>query len=255
MSFTVIGLGELLWDLLPAGAQLGGAPTNFVCHAQSLGAQASIVSRVGSDDLGREALNRFDVMNISRAFVQVDDALPTGTVTVRIGRHGVPKFTICENVAWDRMTAGAEALEAVRHADAVCFGSLAQRARTSRLAIQRLVAATPAGALRLFDINLRQNWYSLEVIESSLRLANVLKLNREELSVLTKMFSLRGDVRRRMQRLIDTFELKVMVLTCGASGSLICHQGRWSKRPQESTPVVDTVGAGDAFAATLTMGQ
>jgi fructokinase len=254
MSFTVIGIGEVVWDLLPAGPQLGGAPTNFACHAQSLGANALVVTRVGNDRLGRDVLEHFKAMNVSEATVQVDDEFPTGTVTVSLSGQGVAQFTIHEYAAWDRITVTKSALEAVRQADAVCFGSLAQRTPASRVAIQQLVAAASGDALRLFDINLRQNFYSLEVIEPSLRLANVLKLNQEELSILTGMFSLQGDVRQQMEGLSDAFGLKVVVLTCGPSGSLIYQDGHWSEQSPQPISVVDTVGAGDAFTATLTMG-
>lgn len=254
MSFTVIGIGEVVWDLLPTGPQLGGAPGNFACHARSLGADALVVTRVGNDGLGRAVLQRFKAMNVPEATVQVDDELPTGTVTVRLSGQGLPQFTVHENVAWDRIVVTKPALDAVRQADAVCFGSIAQRTPASRAAIQQLVAAAPEEALRLFDINLRQNFYSREVVEQSLCLANMLKLNDAELSVLREMFSLQGDVRRQMEALGNTFGLKTVVLTCGPGGSLIYQEGRWSEQPSQPIAVVDTVGAGDSFAATLTVG-
>lgn len=254
MSFTVIGIGEVVWDLLPAGPQLGGAPANFACHARSLGADALVITRVGNDSLGRAVLQRFRTMNLPEAMVQVDDELPTSTVTVTLSGQGVPQFTIHENVAWDRIVVTQSALDAVRQADAVCFGSIAQRTHASRAAIQQLVAAAPEKALRLYDINLRQHFYSREVIEQSLSLANMLKLNDAELCVLSEMFSLQGDVRRQMEALANTFGLKTVVLTCGPSGSLIYQQGQWSEQPSQPVAVVDTVGAGDSFAATLTVG-
>lgn len=251
---TVIGVGEVLWDLLPGGQQLGGAPANFAYHAQSLGARALVVTRVGNDSLGRGVLQRFKDMNLPTGTVQVDDQNPTGTVTVILNNLGVPEFTINENAAWDRMVVTSPALEAVRQADAVCFGSLAQRDPASRATIQQLLKETPAGALRVFDINLRQNFYSREIIEQSLRLANVLKLNDEELVKVAEMFTVPGDTKAQMEWLAENFGLKVVVLTRGPRGSLIYSANRWSEQPGRAVRVVDTVGAGDSFAAALVTG-
>lgn len=254
MTFTVVGLGEVLWDVLPAGPQLGGAPGNFAYHAAALGARAMIVTRVGDDDLGREVIRRFAQMNLPRDTVQVDPARPTGTVAVTLDEKKGAHYTFAEDVAWDQLVATEVALQAVRGAHAVCFGTLGQRSANSRRAIQHLVAAAPAEALKIFDINLRLDFYSREVIEESLRLSNVLKLNDEELAVLTAMFSLHGDVRQRIEWLVHTFGFKVVVLTSGSSGSLIHQEGRWSEVPPQPVRLVDTVGAGDAFTAALTMG-
>jgi len=254
MSFTVIGIGEVLWDLLPDGPQLGGAPVNFVLHTQALGAHAPVITRVGCDRLGRGVLERFRKMNVIESTVQVDDDLPTGTATVSLSAQGIPQFVIQENVAWDRIRVTALALETVGRANAVCFGTLAQRHPASRKAIQQLVAAASAGALRVLDINLRHPFYDRDVIESSLRLANLLKLNDDELGILTEMYSLGGDVRQRVVGLAETFELKGVVLTSGARGSLVYRDGCWSEQPARAVQVVDTVGAGDAFTAALTMG-
>lgn len=254
MSFKIIGIGEVLWDLLPTGPRLGGAPANFACHARALGAQASVVTRIGNDALGVRALERFREMNLPTAMVQTDDQFPTGTVAVTLADHGIPHFAIHEHVAWDHLADTREAVEAVRQADAVCFGSLAQRTPSSRAAVQRLLAAAPAEALRIFDINLRQNFYSPEVIEQSLRLANVLKLNDEELIELARLFELSGEVKAQIEWLANKFGLKAVVLTCGPRGSLIFTENRWSEQPAQAVQVVDTVGAGDSFAAALAIG-
>jgi Sugar kinases, ribokinase family len=254
MSFTVIGIGEVVWDFLPAGPQLGGAPANFAFHARSFGANGLVVTRIGNDSLGRDALRRFRAMDVPETTVQIDDELPTGKVTVALSGPGIPQFTIHENAAWDRIAVTDLVLAAVRHADAVCFGSLAQRTPESRDAIQQLVAAAPDKALKLFDINLRQSFYSPEMIERSLDLASVLKVNDTELCVLRDLFSLHGEVRSQMEQLAIRFALKVVVLTCGSGISLIYQEGHWSERPSRPVVVADTVGAGDAFAATLTMG-
>lgn len=254
MSFKVIGIGEVLWDLMPAGRQLGGAPANFAFHARSLGAEAFVVTRVGEDSLGREILERFKEREIAGDAVQMDAGKPTGTVAVSLQGSGVPQFTITEDVAWDRLALTAAAREMIRAADAICFGSLAQRNPVSRTAIQQLMAAAPSDALRVFDINLRQPYYSREIIEQSLRLANVLKLNDAELPVLAGMFQLGTAPRQQIQRLAQLFELPLVVLTRGAQGSLLYREGRWSEQLPQPVQVVDTVGAGDAFTAALTMG-
>jgi len=250
----VIGLGEALWDLLPAGPQLGGAPANFAYHAQALGARAQVITRVGRDDYGREIIRRFETMGLDGSSVQLDETALTGTVTVALTGKGIPEYTIHENVAWDRIAATPEALAAVSVADAVCFGSLAQRSEASRNAIRQLVAATPASALRVFDINLRQHFYSREIIEHALRLANVLKLNDTELPVLARMFGVDGSPRQQVESLARDFDLRVVALTRGAEGSLLFQCGRWSEQPAGQVEVRDTVGAGDAFTAALCLG-
>ena len=251
---VVIGLGEALWDLLPAGPQLGGAPANFAYHAHALGARAQVITRVGQDDYGREIIRRFVAMGLDGGAVQLDEAAPTGTVTVALSGNGIPEYTIHENVAWDRIAATPEALAAVSVADAICFGSLAQRSEASRTAIQQLVAATSADALRVFDINLRQHFYSREIIEHSLLLANVLKLNDTELPVLARMLGMEGSPRQQIEGLARNFSLRVVALTRGAEGSLLFQGDRWSELPTSQVEVRDTVGAGDAFTAALCLG-
>ena len=254
MSFKIAGIGEVLWDLLPAGPQLGGAPANFAYHAHALGARARVVTRIGNDNHGREIMRRFQEMGIADGTVQVDDAAPTGTVTVALSDQGIPNYVIHEDVAWDHLAVTPQALQAIREADAICFGSLAQRGGTSRAAIQRLVSAAPAAALRVFDINLRQNYFSREVIEQSLRLANVLKLNDGELPILSGMFQLSGSTQHQIERLAQQFGLQLVALTRGAAGSLLFKAGQWSDNPSVPIKIVDTVGAGDSFTAALVMG-
>jgi len=254
MSFKIIGIGEVLWDLLPSGPQLGGAPANFAYHARALGAEVCVITRVGQDDFGRAILQRFEEQEIGDGTVQVDDQVPTGTVTVTLSANGIPTYVIHENVAWDRLVVTSAALKAIRLADAVCFGSLAQRGEVSRAAIQRLVAAAPAESLRVFDINLRQKYYSLEVIEESLRLANVLKLNDDELPILARLFGLQGTTQNQVESLAKKFSLQLVALTRGPAGSLLFQCGQWSDCPSVPIKIVDTVGAGDAFTAALVTG-
>ena len=254
MSFKIVGIGEVLWDLLPAGPQLGGAPGNFAYHAHALGADACVVTRVGPDDLGREIIRRFEEQGIADDTIQVDETAPTGTVSVSLSEKGNPNYTIHENVAWDRLDVTQAALKAIREADAICFGSLAQRGELSRAAIQRLVSAASADSLRVFDINLRQKYFSREVIEQSLRLANVLKLNDGELPFLATMFDLSGSTQQQIEMLAQKFSLQVVALTRGPAGSLLFQIGQWSDCPSVSIEIVDTVGAGDSFTAALVLG-
>jgi fructokinase len=254
VTFKLVGIGEVLWDLLPGGPQIGGAPANFVIHARALGADARLVSRVGDDLLGREVLERFRLLGLPTDTLAVDAVAPTGTVSVKLAPGGQPEFTIAEDVAWDRITADEPGLAAVRAADAVCFGSLAQRAEAARHAIRTLVAATPNGALRIFDVNLRPPFIDRELIDGSLALANVLKLNDRELPMLAAMFGLSGGVRDQLAEVARRHQLSLVALTRGPCGSLLLADGHWSEHPGLPTEVVDTVGAGDAFTAAMTLG-
>jgi fructokinase len=254
MSFKIVGIGEVLWDLLPAGPQLGGAPANFAYHAHALGAHASVVTRVGKDSFGQAIRQRFEQLGIAAGTVQVDDIAPTGTVSVELADRGIPNYVIHENVAWDRLAVTPEGLNAVCQADAICFGSLAQRCEPARTSIQKLVAAAPAGALRIFDINLRQKYFSRSVIEQSLQLANVLKLNDGELVILAEMFGLPGATRQHIELLAHKFGLQLVALTRGPAGSLLYQNGHWSQCHSIPIKIVDTVGAGDAFTAALVLG-
>jgi fructokinase len=258
MNFNVIGVGEVLWDLLLTGPQLGGAPANFAYHAHALGAQTQVITRVGKDDYGHEIIRRFHEMGLPETTVQIDEAVPTGTAKVALSGDGLAHFTIQENVAWDFIAVTDEAVAVARRADAICFGSLAQRCEPSRNTIQQLVAATPPGALRVFDINMRQQFYSCDVVEKSFRLANVLKLNDDELPGLTDMFSLTGSTEDQIGQLAQTFSLRLVALTRGPNGSLLYQKDndevRWSDCPSRPVKVVDTVGAGDSFTAAMVLG-
>ena len=253
-KMIVVGLGEVLWDMLPGGKQLGGASANFAYHAQMLGAEAKLVSCVGNDSLGRELLERLGAMQMSTEGVTVDAFAPTGTVAVELSPDGQPKFNIRENVAWDQLTASEFARATLARADAVCFGSLAQRNEISRATIRSLVASTRYDALRIFDANLRQNFFSPEVIENSLQLANVLKINDEELPVLAVLLGLRGRPEEQLASLAQRFDLQVVALTRGARGSLFYSRGNYSEALGLPIKVVDTIGAGDSFTAMLVMG-
>jgi fructokinase len=257
MTLRIVGIGEVLWDLLLTGPQLGGAPANFAYHAHALGAEAHVITRVGSDDQGREILRRFRDMGLQHGAVQIDERAPTGTATVALSGNGLAHFTIQDNVAWDYLVADEKAITLASSADAICFGSLAQRSESSRNAIQKLVASSPAQALRVFDVNLRQRFYTREVIERSLQLANLLKLNDDELPTLAALFNLTGSTENQVESLARIFNLKVVALTRGANGSLLyqnLEDTRWSDCVSVPVKVVDTVGAGDSFTAALVLG-
>ena len=254
MRFQVLAIGEILWDLLPGGRQLGGAPANFIQHAQALGADAGLISRVGDDELGREALARLCARGVATDLIQVDSQAPTGTVSVEIGSDHQPRFTIHEAVAWDRLVVEDAALAAVRNADAVCFGSLAQRTPTGAAAERRLVDAAQPGALRIFDINLRPPFVQPEVVRASLERANVLKLNDQELPALAAMLGLTGPAEKQVDELIRLYALRLVALTRGGQGSLLVGAASRSERPAVAVEVADTVGAGDAFTAALVLG-
>jgi len=250
----VIGVGELLWDLLPTGRQLGGAPANFAYHAQALGADALVVSRVGTDLLGKEILEHCRTLGLRTDGIASDSTLPTGTVSVALDAHGTPAFTIHENVAWDAIQLNEAIVAEAARTDAICFGSLAQRNPVSRAAIRSALAAVPRMALRIFDINLRQQFWSREVIQESLELSNVLKLNDEELPVVAKLLGLTGNEQTQMRQLARRFKLKAMALTKGANGSSLLIGDELNSRPGSKLRIVDTVGAGDSYTAALALG-
>lgn len=254
MKGAVVALGEVLWDLLPAGPLLGGAPANFALHAKALGAKAWLISRVGDDALGEAILCRLEDAGIPTATLQRDPRFPTGTVDVALSAGGQPHYTIREPVAWDAIAVDGVARMLVASADAVCFGSLAQRSAGSRASIRELVRAAPAEALRVFDINLRQDFYSREVVETSLELADVLKLNDAELPIVAEMMGLAGTERAVLGALAERFGLRAVALTKGAAGSVLLSANDYSERGGASVEVVDTIGAGDAFTAALTLG-
>ena len=252
--FNLIGLGEILWDLLPSGRQLGGAPANFAYHAKALGANGTIISRVGSDQNGADILKRLRQLGLSTDLLQIDPDVPTGTVSVELEDDGQPRYIIHENVAWDRLAAKKETLRAAANADAICFGTLAQRSEQSRTSIHEILAQTKPNALRILDVNLRQRFYSGELIERSLRAANTLKINDAELPVLAELLRLTGDVRSELAELADRYSLQLVALTRGAHGSLLLANGRWSEHPGVPANVADTIGAGDSFTAAMALG-
>lgn len=242
---VVVGIGELLWDVLPTGKRAGGAPVNFVYHASQLGAEGYAISAVGNDVSGTEILQELEKNNINHCIKRVE--YPTGSVMVEL-KDGSPTYTIIEGVAWDYIPLTPEAIEIVRRADAVCFGTLAQRNSTSRETLLALLPYAREDALRFFDINLRQAYYSKELIDTLLRHANVFKINDEELEVLRPMFGLEGDADACCRQLIETYRLRYLILTAGSRFSTIYTPDEQSTLPTPKVTVADTVGAGDSFS-------
>ena len=251
----VVGIGELLWDVFPEGMRLGGAPLNFAYHCRQLGALAHPVSAVGRDMLGREIRHELSARGIDDAFVEEDSRYPTGTVQVTLDAYGKPTYEICEGVAWDAIPITDGLAELAKQADAACYGTLAQRNPVSRATIHAFLHAMRPDALRIYDINLRQEFYTKETIESSLQLCNVLKLNDDELPVLAEMFGLKGSVQDQLATLINGFDLKLIAYTRGKDGSLLVTPDGWNDCPGTPVDVIDSVGAGDSFTAALCMGM
>jgi fructokinase len=253
--YTVIGLGELGWDLLPAGKQLGGAPANFAYITSLLGDNGILASRVGSDSLGNEALEQLAKLKLNSAFVQRDPIQQTGTVKVEVDNAGQPCFDITAPVAWDFLEWTSQWRELAPVADAVCFGSLAQRSPTSRATMGNFLHAARPGAILVFDVNLRQNFYSKEILSESLKLATIVKLNHEELPKIMRLLELKNSSESNSARLLlSSYNLKLVCVTRGATGSLLISTNETSEHPGFRVQVADTVGAGDAFTAALVRG-
>ncbi len=246
MKQVIVGLGEALWDCLPEGKKLGGAPANFAYHAGQFGHDSLAVSAVGNDPLGQETLDEFDKKGVKYLMPKVD--YMTGTVQVELDVDGVPTYDIKEGVAWDNIPFTPEIETVAKNSRAVCFGSLAQRSSVSRQTIQKFLEATPKGCLKIFDINLRQNFYSKEIITNSLKHANILKINDEELVTIGRLFGYPGlDIENKCWLLLGKYNLDMLVLTCGVNGSYVFAPNLQSFRETPTVEVADTVGAGDSF--------
>jgi fructokinase len=255
----ILGIGELLWDVLPEGARLGGAPANFTVMAGRLGSHAAVLSRIGRDDLGRQAVALLDPLPADTEFLQVDPVHETGRVTVAL-QNGQPHYTIHEPAAWDFMELSDEWVKLAERADAICFGSLAQRSLESRQTIQTLAAQTQVGCVRVFDVNLRAPFYSSEVVQESLELATVMKMNDAEVPLVLGLLGLQafdpqapGALRAAAERLLEEFPtLRMVAVTRGGAGSLLVSRDAWHEHPGIPIEVADTIGAGDAFTAAMT---
>ena len=249
----VVGLGEVLWDVLPEGKKLGGAPANFAYHAgQFLGMDNTIaVSALGNDRLADETVEALREHNLNDLLPRVP--YPTGTVQVQLDEQGIPTYDIKENVAWDNIPFDEDINQIAKNCRAVCFGSLAQRNVVSRETIHRFLDATPADCLKIFDINLRQQFYNKDIIRESLQRCNILKINDEELVVVNRMFGYDGlDMRQTCEKIVQDYHLKMLVLTCGTNGSYVfTDDGLTSFQETPKVEVADTVGAGDSFTGSF----
>ena len=247
-KIIITGIGELLWDIFPEGKQLGGAPVNFAYHVSQLGFEAVAVSALGTDALGDEI---DELLKEKKVKTQVNRVqYPTGTVQVELDANGVPTYEIKRNVAWDNIPWSNELREIALQTKAVCFGTLAQRDQVSRECINLFLDAMPDNTYKIFDINLRQDFYNCETIENSLKKSNVLKLNDDELIALAKVFGYSlNDTETDCRRIMKDFDLEILILTCGTNGSYVFSADETSFLETPKVKVADTVGAGDAFTA------
>ena len=250
MKDFVVGMGEALWDILPEGKKIGGAPANFAYHVSQFGLPSCVVSAVGDDHLGKEILDNFTSKGLNQLISVVP--YPTGTVQVELDEAGIPIYDIKENVAWDNIPFN-EALEGLaKETKAVCFGSLAQRNVVSRETINKFLDAMPKNedSLVVFDVNLRQGFYNKDILCNSMERCNILKINDEELVTVSRMFGYPGiDLQDKCWILLGKYNLKMLILTCGVNGSYVFTPGKVSFQPTPKVDVADTVGAGDSFTA------
>lgn len=250
MNDIVVGMGEALWDVLPEGKKIGGAPANFAYHVSQFGLPSCVVSAVGNDPLGNEIIENFTSKGLNQLIAEVP--YPTGTVQVEIDPAGVPQYEIKENVAWDNIPYSPQLDSLARKTKAVCFGSLAQRNVVSRETINRFLDAMPQteDSLVVFDVNLRQGFYNKEILCNSMKRCNILKINDEELVTVSRMFGYPGiDLQDKCWILLGKYNLKILILTCGINGSYVFTPGNVSFQPTPKVEVADTVGAGDSFTA------
>lgn len=250
MENIVVGMGEALWDVLPEGKKIGGAPANFAYHVSQFGLPSAVVSAVGKDALGNEIIENFTSKGLNHLIATVP--YPTGTVQVEIDQAGIPQYDIKENVAWDNIPYTAMLENLAQRTKAVCFGSLAQRNIVSRKTINLFLDAMPQDpdSLVVFDVNLRQGFYNKEILCNSMKRCNILKINDEELVTISRMFGYPGiDLQDKCWILLGKYNLKMLILTCGINGSYVFTPGTVSFQPTPTVEVADTVGAGDSFTA------
>ena len=250
MNNIVVGMGEALWDVLPEGKKIGGAPANFAYHVSQFGLASEVISAVGDDALGDEILENLTSKGLSHLIEKVP--YPTGTVQVEIDQPGEPQYEIKENAAWDNIPYTARLEAIAERTGAVCFGSLAQRNVVSRNTINRFLDAMPQtdSTAIVFDVNLRQGFYNKEILCNSMKRCNILKINDEELVTVSRMFGYPGiDLQDKCWILLGKYNLKMLILTCGINGSYVFTPGNVSFQPTPKVEVADTVGAGDSFTA------
>ncbi|AQT68931.1 Bifunctional protein HldE [Anaerohalosphaera lusitana] len=247
-SHVIVGAGEILWDMLPGGKRLGGAPANVAFHAHAMGAVSYILSAAGDDKLGSEIRDKLSQLGVGLEYLSTNE-YPTGTVDVELDVNGTAEYIITENTAWDFISWQDGFEELAGRCNAVCFGSLAQRSPVSRATIRRFLQHTAKDCLKVFDINLRQSFYSAEIIEESLAAANILKLNDGELEVISEMLGIHGDQESRLNQILKKYQLHFVALTRDSKGSIMLSSDEVSYCPGFPVDVKDTIGAGDAFTA------
>lgn len=253
--FVVIGLGEVAWDVVAGKRQLGGPPANVVFHAQALGARGVLASSVGQDRSGEKLLEAMSDMGLAIGVVHLDTAHPTAEVNVTLDNHGSPTYEVPDEAAWDYLPFGPECAKLARKADAICFGTLASRNLHSRDCIRKFLENAMPGCLRIFDVNLRQNYYCRDLIQDLLEHTEVLKLNEDELPVVSDLLNLSGSTKERMESLMDRFALNAVALTRGARGSVLMTPGQLEvHHGLRVESIENTLGASDAFTAVLTKG-
>ena len=243
----IVGIGEALWDMLPEGRKIGGAPANFTYHVSQFGLDAVAVSAVGDDELGAEIRQTFEEKDLQTQLATVP--YPTGTVAVTLDAKGIPQYEICEGVAWDNIPFSPELEALARNTIAVCYGTLAQRNSVSRKTIESFIAAMPADGIKICDINLRGTFYNKEILESSMRACDILKINDEEIDEVNRLLGAEFPTQRMAAlNLMSRYEIDILILTCGTNGSYIYSMdGTESFLPTPKVKVADTVGAGDSF--------
>lgn len=254
-NYILVGIGEILWDILPEGPRLGGAPANFAYYAQALGEKGIIVSKVGSDLNGEKIIAHLHYYGLESLYIARDDKHPTGIVTVKLDNHGNPQFKIHEDCAWDYLEITPQLRKLAEQADAVCFGSLAQRSPFSRQAIREFITQTRADCLRIFDVNLRAPYYASEDIDFLLNRSQIFKLNEDELWTLSGLFQIESKLENHVINFFfSRYPIKLIVLTRGERGSTLYTREKISNSSAFPVKVSDTVGAGDAFTAAVVVG-
>lgn len=248
MNKIIVGLGEILWDIFPERKILGGAPANFAYHVSQFGFNGYALSAIGNDPLGREILDSLVEKKLNHLIETTD--YPTGTVQVTLSGDGIPRYEICENVAWDNIPFTEKTENLAKESAAVCFGSLAQRSSRSRETIKKFLMTVPAECIKIFDINLRQHYYTKEIIEESLEISDILKINEDEIKIVADMYGWKEmDEQQICRQLLKQYSLGIVILTKGTDGSFVFNNEEVSYLPTPKVDVADTVGAGDSFTA------
>lgn len=248
---VVVGIGELLWDMLPNSSYLGGAPANFAYHCGQLGCQSIVISRVGNDDLGNQALQSCLSIGLSTNYIQIDQNHPTGVVNVKLDKTGQPNYEIIANSAWDFIQWQGDLRSLADSADIICFGTLAQRNKKSRETIQKFLSYANRKVIKIFDVNLRANFYNRDIIEFGLRTANVVKLNQDEFNTILDILNPYNNPVMSAKEIVDTYSLDMLCITLGENGCRVITSQVMFECPVEQVKIADTVGAGDAFTAAL----